>query len=71
LRDFLLFHLASVLNIGVEMLVEGGLQGWPLCEEVRGYPMLDTAGSIWFQPALRWTFHRIQLSPPANLMAPL
>lgn len=43
--------------------------GWPLWDEARGWPMLDTAGSSWFQPAPQWTPHRRDQS--AKLVAPL
>lgn len=32
-------------GVGGKVLVVGGLQGWPVWEEVRDCPVLDTAGS--------------------------
>ena len=39
--------LVRPLGLGVcgEVLAARGLQGWPLCEETRGCPVLATAGA--------------------------
>lgn len=39
----------KIFDVGVQVLVVGGLQEWPLWEEARVYPVLDTDGSRQLQ----------------------